>query len=224
MNSPAESPLSFKTSSFLIVTGTIIFVATLSSPFIGVLPKDTNLTGIVILRDSLLYLPLAFSFLQLVIACTDLLGKPNQIKLKNNSTAYSRNVFKVKLAQNLFFFLTFVLIYFCFFKPLHSETGFRLSGHVTGMSIANEMFKNCLEANEVLLTEVKKRKSAIQVLNYIIVFLLAHNYYTLFFTVACFHTFLECLLAFLTVCVAIVAVNLIDLDKLLMKLIIEESN
>jgi hypothetical protein len=204
------------------VYGIIILVSSIVSHVLGsnkvVHSKESNWTGIKIIRENLFGIPILltiFNFLVSFIVFQNYLkSKLKQELFRNSFLNFLRKFKYFQLFKNLLLTLFFYILYSLLYVPILHEFQYRLSGHVLAVFFTSTIMLNIyVSINEMINNKIAIRTFTL--FRYLILFAVAHGGYCLIFTSAFFHSLSECVFSMIISVVYINLLNIIPVNFLL---------
>jgi hypothetical protein len=196
---------------FAILLGSFLkLISSLNRHHLG---KSSYLTGIPLLREAFFLFPIIFSVLCFLLSVFKIFS----------TVPESERLFFLKKAKlgfiltNIVLFIIFDLFYNQLAKPLNNSHEFKLSGHIFAALFSGCILINCQTVIERLIEEnylTKYMTYAKKTLT----FLNLHSVYCIFWTSWLFHPIRETLFAFILGFIAIIIINYLDIEGIVVTL------
>jgi hypothetical protein len=197
--------------AIIILMGFVFkLIIPISRQWIG---KSSIITGILLLRT--------YFFLPPIILTAILLIQIYNVRVKYRDISDSKYWRKMNAGfvfSNIFYILTFYLIYYKLYKPLFYHNEFKLSGHVLSTLFSGSMTINVRYLSQQLYNR-DISKGLMKIISHVSTFLVFHNLYTAIWTVWVFHSLTEAFISYLIAIFYILVIYAIDLDRLILSII-----
>jgi hypothetical protein len=172
--------------------------------------KESNWTGIKIIRENLFFIPILLTILNLLVSYlvfnSYLKTKLKEEVFRNSYFTFLRKFKYFQFFKNLLLTLIFYMLYSLLYIPILREYNYRLSGHVLAVFFSSTMVLNMyVSINEMINNKIAVRTFTL--FRYLIYFTVVHGGYCLIFTSAFFHSLSECVFSII---ISVFYINLVN--------------
>ena len=190
------------------------------------LEKNSYISGIPFLRTYFFYANLTIFFMIFVFSIILF----NCLFNENKKRIFKNSYFKMLRKLRFFYSIQYlILVYFFFiiynytYKPIYEESNFQLSGHILATLFSLNIMNNYIDVLE-LFEYYKINNIFLRIIKISIYIYIFHSFYSLIWTSAIFHSFLECFFSHIIGITFLTVVNIYSFDYIFKILINGECN
>lgn len=181
--------------------------------------KSGYKTGIPFLRNYYFLLPEIFSLIQFIVIIKTYRNKKYIPSLYNEHPTLIKFLRAIRAGYfftNIYFLVTFYMIYYCAIIPIKNKYKFKISGHVLASLFCLEILSNIMKISKTRLMALNKNSIINNLLYYNSLGLSFHIYYCILWTARVFHSTIEIIVSLIISCLFSVFIEIIDVDFLIL--------
>ncbi len=188
----------------------LIFKIISPNPY-DLIKKNNFITGIPVLREYFIFVSFILSLIYFIFSISLFYCNKNIKNTFSNLYDYEIDINSCFIFSNTFLYVTLVLVHSFVYGPIDARTGFRLSGHTAAVLLSGIILIHIHFCYQLFM-----KLKIMRIFNFlyrlVVIFLICHNIYLLFWTTYVFHSGREVIFSYLINIIFILIVKMVKID------------